>query len=579
MATKYISLAGDGSEDVNYIEEPSPSDEYPDNEHLAVFGAMQLPRVYGKNLTHFEVASSGVIALSVTDTHTVNFGRSTERDKTTYLGTVPDESLYLALGNSNASIYLDAENSNIEINSSNIINLSAPNGVNISSSDASFTPDGELYLSAGDESEMLFKDGDITAAASGTLSLNSSNLLALYALSNVHITAQEEDIKLSAADSNVTLDMLHGDHKMAIFANSNIELSASNDLLATAKNTMELSAADQGVKVSLDSSTKNLELSADNNVDVFPTNDLILRNAEGSVTTTFDRSAHALFQYANSNISASASNDYLLTAKSDMVLSAAEDDLSLTLDAATKDASLFAFNNINMTASNDGTYHASRDAVFRGESNITMERSDGGDAFIKLKDDNSLETSADSHVHRGKNTYTFRLNDSNMFIIEQDTITINANLDVMGTINSINVTNTELEVQDKTILLSAPEDDSTVIEDGDDNTRSGLLVAGFPEGVDSNIEENQEKYEKSMRWHYNVGGIDDMLTRDGLTKESYWEVRGGSLRLSAYKGDGTDISFGFRINERDELEFVKRWTDSSDVEHFKRVAMFGKTML
>jgi len=60
-------------------------------------------------------------------------------------------------------------------------------------------------------------------------------------------------------------------------------------------------------------------------------------------------------------------------------------------------------------------------------------------------------------------------------------------------------------------------------------------------------------------------------------------MTGGSFRMTHKKVTGsnwTEVSFGFRINEQDELEIVKKfWSDTASAYQYKRVARFGRMML
>jgi hypothetical protein len=80
-----------------------------------------------------------------------------------------------------------------------------------------------------------------------------------------------------------------------------------------------------------------------------------------------------------------------------------------------------------------------------------------------------------------------------------------------------------------------------------------------------------------MKWNFGEGGIDDMLTNDGIDKESFWEFRGGSMRLTATKKDtGKDIGYGWRVNGNDELEMTRQFVDSNGNKKITRFMRFGR---
>ena len=70
-------------------------------------------------------------------------------------------------------------------------------------------------------------------------------------------------------------------------------------------------------------------------------------------------------------------------------------------------------------------------------------------------------------------------------------------------------------------------------------------------------------------------------TAAGIDAEPFWDVRGGALQITHKKilPDDTvqDVAFKFRVNERDELEFVKKFWDATSSNYVvRRIARFGK---
>lgn len=88
--------------------------------------------------------------------------------------------------------------------------------------------------------------------------------------------------------------------------------------------------------------------------------------------------------------------------------------------------------------------------------------------------------------------------------------------------------------------------------------------------------------ERSVRWRASRGGTAAMLLPGACSNASYWEVKGGGLRItSARRGPAAgasgagQVSYLLHINEREELEVVKRWTVGA-TESFMRVCAFGR---
>ena len=79
--------------------------------------------------------------------------------------------------------------------------------------------------------------------------------------------------------------------------------------------------------------------------------------------------------------------------------------------------------------------------------------------------------------------------------------------------------------------------------------------------------------------------MDDLGKNTGIDTESFWELQGGSFRLTCKKNISSnnnppvfrDITFGFRINEYDELELIKRFYYTPSNNYIiRRVARFGR---
>jgi hypothetical protein len=162
---------------------------------------------------------------------------------------------------------------------------------------------------------------------------------------------------------------------------------------------------------------------------------------------------------------------------------------------------------------------------------------------------------------------------------------IAGNLIIEGVLDSQKVTETILQVEDKEIVLASSSNGQAQIYDGTANTGAGIVINGIPQ-----LHVTADKsglVEKSIRWHQNQDGVLGLGAFD-MDKESYWEVMGGSLRITnqklTYDGSG-DVTgsygyttFGFRINSHDELELVKITSSNNNVST-KRIAKFGRTLV
>ena len=65
----------------------TPFPDYPDSNVETMFGPVILPKIYGKGLSAFEIASSGDIILSVNDFETLNISNDEATRTTTFQST------------------------------------------------------------------------------------------------------------------------------------------------------------------------------------------------------------------------------------------------------------------------------------------------------------------------------------------------------------------------------------------------------------------------------------------------------------------------------------------------------------
>jgi cytoskeletal protein CcmA (bactofilin family) len=194
------------------------------------------------------------------------------------------------------------------------------------------------------------------------------------------------------------------------------------------------------------------------------------------------------------------------------------------------------------------------------------------------------------------------------------TLTVNGNLDVLGSVNNIDVTTTNLQVEDKVITLASGSNDVAgghqyINVDGLLNNKSGLKIEGIMDGFDSNSAYYDHVivcnvFEKSFLWNWtedessSLGGmqngplstINEIQTYYGsniankpsiqLKTESFWELKGGALRISSVienpAGELEKISYSIRITNNKELQFVKHeYLSTGVLKSVNQVASFG----
>jgi hypothetical protein len=163
---------------------------------------------------------------------------------------------------------------------------------------------------------------------------------------------------------------------------------------------------------------------------------------------------------------------------------------------------------------------------------------------------------------------------SNIITLWPTRIDIAGDVNVLGNIN--NVLTNELHVTDKVVRVAYAgcnlEPPPELLLDG-----SGLYVSDPSDAAEA------PGQERSVLWRAGVQGARAMLQPGGMSNESFWEFRGGGLRLTSgcrAGGGGGEVSYGLRINEAEELEVYKRWTDAAGgaTMRYARVAAFGPAL-
>ena len=133
---------------------------------------------------------------------------------------------------------------------------------------------------------------------------------------------------------------------------------------------------------------------------------------------------------------------------------------------------------------------------------------------------------------------------------------LDCDLEVQGVIDSITVTNTNLRIEDRFLTLAHALDDGPELSDAEIG-RAGMFIRS----QDTDIE---TRTEKSITWNHSTDGVAKLAKEDGLARESFWEVRGGSLRLSSVLDDGKRVSWGFRIGQKGDLQVYQVISSKAD---------------
>lgn len=597
--------------------------EYPTNDQINIFGPLYVPRVYGKDLTAFEIASSGSVAITLNDIHSFDLGRDNEGSNVV-LQTYDQDSFAINVDNSNMFLHFATSNDRITMYSSNDITIKADDVLSLEGNTVQLVI-GEDFnvnaknigLTAASNIEITGVSGHVLLSASNassTFSLAESNAAIYAALdivgaadrdmllsadSNVYITASNADLVLSASNNAMSMTFDSASNNVSINSTNGFIVSTVGQInMTSTSDSVLLRAAGTDVTVELDSTTSNLNMyaasnvtieadaalslssinqctvAAGNSITMLTGNDMTVQasnnitiEADAALTMTSINQAivsagNSILMSTGNDMTVTASNDISITASNNINIEAQSDSLNLyaaggkvyaAFDAPTTSLNIGTSNDITMTASNDITLSA-RDATFTANSNLTLTGSsnvslvrDAGN-FVKVQDDDTIRLWA---------------GDSNIITAYHDRVYINGDVQVNGVIDSVDIHQSNLMIADRTVNLAFDAALGPLPDGANTNDGAGVIVSGQYGGT-SNA--------RSLLWKWN-GGMDKLGTTD-VDNESYWDLRGGQLRIS-HSNATKEIAFGFRINENDELELVKK----TGANTFKRIAKFGRTLV
>jgi hypothetical protein len=162
----------------------------------------------------------------------------------------------------------------------------------------------------------------------------------------------------------------------------------------------------------------------------------------------------------------------------------------------------------------------------------------------------------------------------NVLSVLQDRVQINGHLVVSGVYTTLQTT--RLLVDDTIIVLARTSNGQEPALDGVIGA-CGIVLDTVPaSGATPNSA-------KSLLWNNGAGGTADLLQGDATAAtESYWELRGGQLRITAVDATGHDTWFALRLGGAGggRLEVVQSYySPTTGARVTRRVGSFGVTML
>jgi len=699
----YDSIFGSTTESNYYISGATDTSLYPDSNNISIFGPLWLPRVYGKDLTNFEIASSGKISITINDVHSLDFSKTNgvtklqAKSNDSFEINVSSNQMYFNFDSTTNDVTLVADNGgSTRMFSSNEFIVVASNNIKLTASNSFFAQasndvsvvalKGSYRLNVGSSNMTLLMDSNDNTTSlysSNDINMTTSNDFLLYARSNIGMYAAVGRVDIVGQGSNTMMSFDDGTDNIFIYSSNDTQISTSNDFILrtnsnaslgvigtglmsfytnssnihlrldgsdatttwyssndftfTTCNDVIVRAHDSNVTLRMGDSNmdlyaiSNVNLTASNDLNVFVVDDIVMNSQNGS-TSFFAHDSNVFFVmsnndkmlgYASNGIEFSTSNSFSLKttsnigllayngdinayAESNITLSADQSNMKLTMDRNGDVITLYTLSNISMTASNSfdlttrsNVFITTSNAFINARSNVTVSASND----IRISACNNLYWDVNSNIFINGSNLKFEIvgntafyADSNInfyigqssnatdatVMISPDRVNVRGDLWITGSINTNNIINTTvvqetLKVNDKTVLLANVGDEGGSPDEGPGNDGSGLIVDGLPSG-----ESNIDLYKKSLLWTYNSGGTMDLGTPN-LVTEAAWEFRGGGIRINHQKDIGggvlKDLWFTFRVNELDELELVKKyWSTTASAYVWKKISKFGRIL-
>lgn len=497
---------------------------------------------------NMNVLTSNLVNISVTNPHGANGG---------FFVDVNGSSNYVKIdGSNNADILL---RNNIRQSACNNCDITTGSNMNVTTCNMNIYVRNS-FMTYTSNDYVVRTDSNIAMVANAhmlSLYANNSNMsivmddvpqtISTYSKSNIRVVASEGWYQMFVHKSNVTLQMNAPGSpcNMDGYARCNINMTASNNMDFTILNNFAMTTFT-------------------GNTSVYTESNLFLSSHQSNVYIRMLMPSDKLEMYSLSNMSLLTSNAFSLTARTDASVTASN-------------IYVVGYCNISITASNDMSVKSVRDFDMSVNA-LTVTA--GADISC------SAQSNMQFYVQSAPVFPSYPV-----FQVTGNEVRVRGDLLITGTLNTSNITTTDvvqanLKVNDKTIILaSVGSNDSAdgLPADGiATNDKSGIVIDGFPGSASSN---EWDMFRKSFLWNLGTTGTLDLGTSN-ISNESFWELQGGSFRITKKRNLGTvnnpnivDVSFGFRINESDELELVKKfYLQSSSNYVYRRVSKFGRIL-
>lgn len=398
-------------ETIDYTVAQDPNNPlYPDTSNISIFGPIWLPRIYGKDLTAFEIASSGKIAITLSNIHALDFSR--DNAGVTKLQGLSNDSFEINVNQSNEmrmlfdsttnDVSLLASN-NFVVETSNNIEFSASNNFVLdTSNDISLTANsGRFLLNTVSSNATLILDSDYTTSlySSNNVNVTTSNEYVLTAYSNINLTSTVGDINIIGEGANTSIKLLTDQSNIETYSSNNTIVRTSNSFNVFSHCNVSVHANGTGFVI-LDTDSTHTQFQMNSN------------------------DSHDIFAYASNDINLSASNDFTSVSHSNTYITAHNGDIQLTTNTSNtyqrfehSNVTLYAVSNILITASNNFyldtakavTISTSNDdlGIYANKSNMFLKMlASNNKTYLYSSNDINIDTSNSTKIVVGSNIHT-----------------------------------------------------------------------------------------------------------------------------------------------------------------------------
>lgn len=470
--------------------------------------------------------------------------------------------------------------------------INVASNVNMSSTTMSNTMSQDYKTEVGrNMTQYVETDLDMTSTTMSNLvkdsyNLNVGNDMISSASNTVEFTAKQGSFNVQAHEGAMAFSLDHNTDTARIESVNNITVGASNDMTTTVERDMSTSVTGN---VDLSATTMSNVLSEDYKTEVG-------RNMTVNVTGDVNMSNSTLSNVTDGNYTLEIGQDMKVVAASNIYQTAENGSYELSVNSGAMTMNMDdETNDMNIHVDHDFITSASNDTFMDTKKNVMVRSKDDANNlmhYMQFQSDNQINFSTTG-------TYSFNIRDGingtpqEILTMDPENVFVKGNLNVSGVVNSTGIVENRLEVEDKTLYLATnsnfvdsldgPIENIAYEEDGVTNDGAGVRVHGFPSNAvipDGKYQHDvAHLYEKSFAWNHRTTGVMG-LGGDKPTEEARWELKGGALYLTNQRVDSNGelvntTSFGFRINQRDELEMIKEYKPVSGTSFTRRIAKFG----